>query len=271
MGGVCVFELTEVIEREMAKLAEVAGFLWERGWAESNGGNITVNLSDVARASRDAVDGAEHVALEGDYSALAGQFFASTGTMTRMREVARDWRMNAVIVRVDDEGKGYHIVWRGDDAKRPTSELFSHLGVHQAAQEAGRNSRAVVHTHPDELMVVTHIAEFNEEKRLSALLLGMAPEMVVYLHEGVALIPYELTGTTRLMAATAARVAEHSVYVWEKHGAVAIGDDVLEAFDLIDVANKAAKMLLQCRGAGVYPEGLTKAQIAELRVKFFGS
>ena len=27
-------------------VAEVAGYLWQKGWAERNGGNITVNITE---------------------------------------------------------------------------------------------------------------------------------------------------------------------------------------------------------------------------------
>ena len=29
------------------QVAEVAGYLWQKGWAERNGGNITVNVTDL--------------------------------------------------------------------------------------------------------------------------------------------------------------------------------------------------------------------------------
>ena len=32
------------LAREVNKVAEVAGYLWQKGWAERNGGNITVNV-----------------------------------------------------------------------------------------------------------------------------------------------------------------------------------------------------------------------------------
>lgn len=32
----------------MAEVAEVAGYLWQKGWAERNGGNITVNVTAYA-------------------------------------------------------------------------------------------------------------------------------------------------------------------------------------------------------------------------------
>ena len=30
------------LAREVNKVAEVAGYLWQKGWAERNGGNITI-------------------------------------------------------------------------------------------------------------------------------------------------------------------------------------------------------------------------------------
>ena len=33
------------LRAEIEKIAEVAGYLWQNGWAERNGGNITVNIT----------------------------------------------------------------------------------------------------------------------------------------------------------------------------------------------------------------------------------
>lgn len=35
------------LECQIADVAEVAGYLWQRGWAERNGGNISVNITDL--------------------------------------------------------------------------------------------------------------------------------------------------------------------------------------------------------------------------------
>ena len=34
------------LAQEVEKVAEVAGYLWQKGWAERNGGNITVNITE---------------------------------------------------------------------------------------------------------------------------------------------------------------------------------------------------------------------------------
>ena len=35
------------LKSEIQKVAEVAGYLWQKGWAERNGGNITVNVTEL--------------------------------------------------------------------------------------------------------------------------------------------------------------------------------------------------------------------------------
>ena len=37
----------EQLMAEIGRIAEVAGYLWTKGWAERNGGNISVNVTDL--------------------------------------------------------------------------------------------------------------------------------------------------------------------------------------------------------------------------------
>ena len=43
------------LAKEVNKVAEVAGYLWQKGWAERNGGNITVNITDVVDENNEAL------------------------------------------------------------------------------------------------------------------------------------------------------------------------------------------------------------------------
>ena len=42
-----ILEGRPALAAEVEKTAEVAGYLWQNGWAERNGGNITVNITDL--------------------------------------------------------------------------------------------------------------------------------------------------------------------------------------------------------------------------------
>ena len=41
-----ILENRPALAKEVNKVAEVAGYLWQKGWAERNGGNITVNITE---------------------------------------------------------------------------------------------------------------------------------------------------------------------------------------------------------------------------------
>ena len=56
--------------------------------------------------------------------------------------------------------------------------------------------------------------------------------------------------------------------MWEKHGVLAVDTDILNAFDQVDVLNKAAQIYVSARNMGFEPDGMTDAQMTELRDAF---
>ena len=89
-------QLTERI----AEVAEVAGYLWQKGWAERNGGNISYNVTDVADDALRALPPlGEPVALARPVENLCGHFFlvtaptAACGTSAPRRWTT--WRSSA--------------------------------------------------------------------------------------------------------------------------------------------------------------------------------
>ena len=41
-----ILEGREGLKAVVYQIAEVTGYLWQKGWAERNGGNITVNVTE---------------------------------------------------------------------------------------------------------------------------------------------------------------------------------------------------------------------------------
>ena len=82
------------------------------------------------------------------------------------------------------------------------------------------------------------------------------------------MIPYCLPSSEELADKTTESLLDHDVAIWEKHGAVAAGDDVLQAFDYIDVANKGAKLYLMCLASGFQPEGVSRQDMETLKQEF---
>ncbi|WP_102409031.1 rhamnulose-1-phosphate aldolase [Parabacteroides bouchesdurhonensis] len=253
---------------EIDRIAEVAGYLWTKGWAERNGGNISVNVSSFLTDDEKILPSlCPSVPLAEEVTELCGHVFYVTGTGKRMRYVAKDPFANGSLIRIADDGKSYDII--AEQAIAPTSELPSHLLMHNFVRRSGRDNRVVLHTHPTDLIGMTHCKPFLNSEVLTRTLWSMIPECRIIVPKGVGIVPYEIPGTLALAHATIEQLAHHDVVFWEKHGILAVGEDVIECFDAIDTLSKSAQIYFSARMAGFEPEGMTDEQLDGL-VEPFG-
>lgn len=257
-------------ERLVDQASRTAALLWQKGWAERNAGNLSVNVTEhvpvevplgLFRFIETPVEGEE----------LAGESFLVTASGARFRDVADNPARWLGVARVSKKLDGYYLLWGGKDADnfRPTSELPTHLRVHRLLLQKNASRKTLLHTHPDELLALTHLKGSLDEKALNRALGSMLPEVRMYVPSGVGIVPYHSPGSEALAAATVEQFARNRTAVlWEKHGALAVGKNPLDAFDTLDVLNKAATVRLKCLMAGQEPEGLSDAAMAELEKSF---
>ena len=252
------------LKSEIDKVAEVAGYLWLKGWAERNGGNITVNITEYADDAMRALPAISSPRPIGTVlPALKGCWFYCKGTQKRMRDLARDPMGNGSIIRILDDCASYEIV--ADLPVAPTSELPSHLSVHNYLLSNNYPYKASLHTHPIELVAMTHAGKFLEKDVATRLLWSMIPETKAFCPRGLGMVPYMLPSSVELAEATIKAISDdYDVVMWEKHGVFAVDRDIMDAFDQVDVLNKAAQIYLAGKGMGFEPEGMTDAQMAEL-------
>ena len=81
-------------------------------------------------------------------------------------------------------------------------------------------------------------------------------------------MPYRLPGSLRLAQETMKELEDYDVVMWEKHGVFAVDEDIIKAFDQVDVLNKAAQIYMSARSMGFEPEGMTRSQMAEISEVF---
>jgi rhamnulose-1-phosphate aldolase len=269
LRSVSVF-LNEASGKIIAETAEVAGFLWQRGWAERNAGNISVRLAPEDLAEACSSQNELIIPLTKRFQEIGGNFFLVTGKNTRMRDVAARPMENMLIIRLSDDGAGYSILSPDcETLLRPTSELSTHLDIHSLLVRKKPQQRVVMHTHATELVALTHIKDLCNERQLNKILWGMHPETKVFVPAGAGFVPYFLPGTTAIGEATVRVLEKHDIALWEKHGVFAIGKTPSETFDLIDIMTKSASVFFLCHSAGFDPEGLTDSQLDELgKLKF---
>ena len=188
-----------------------------------------------------------------------------TITGSRFRDIAKRPEDNVILARIRDKADGYEILCEpAKEDARLTSEFVSHLAVHAHLRRSDPAKKVVLHTHPDHLIALTHVERYASGRALTDLLWSMHPEMKVVVPEGVGLVRYVRPGSEELARATVEELRDHRLVLWEKHGCVAVGEDLFEAFDLVDIADKCARLFFLVKGAGVEPQGLSGAQLEEL-------
>ena len=203
--------------RIIAEIADVAGLLWNRGWAERNGGNISVDVTDILASGQTGTRSTVTCSI--NQSELAGRSFLVKVGGARMADVSRQPDKNVLLITIRSDLNGYDIVCGGrDENSRPTSEFNSHLKVHQYLRQHQMKQKVFLHTHPDYLIALSQVKEYCSEDSLNRILSGMHPEVKVNLPDGIGFAHYCCPGSEALADATIAAIQKHRVVVWEKHG-----------------------------------------------------
>ncbi len=267
--------LNENVIDEINKVSEVGSYLWLREWAERNGGNISVDITDIFGEIPTDLQSFPHCILKsvGEFSfpkESACHIFFVKGTGERIRELKKPEQAGCIL-RIDDQANGYHLLWggRGRDDYSPTSEFISHVEIIMAKQKAGSLDRCVVHTHPLELIMLSHHPDYvHSDDAFTHACWQMLPEVRAFVPRGIGVVPYCMPGSQMIANGTTAKLLVNDVAIWEKHGAVSTGKDALEAFDYIDVANKGAKLFLGCLASGFVPEGVSDMDMQDLKETF---
>lgn len=256
---------TIVLSNILKQLQEVSFMLWEKGWAESNAGNISVNISEEIKQNDITFSLKDPQPLRQSYPKLENQTFLITGTGKRMRDIPENPLESLCLIHIPEEADRFYFSADTSFCTAPSSELPAHLLIHDTIARHQSGQKVIFHTHPNELIALTHKPDLETERDFDRILLSMLPETAVFIPEGVGYVPYIMTGTEELAKASAEAFKKHRVVIWEKHGCLATGTDVFEAFDLVDLINKSAQIYFTCRSGGYDPEGLSDDQVDDLK------
>lgn len=266
-GFMSILDHREPLKKAIFDVAEVAGYLWMKGWAERNGGNITLNITEfIDNDIRKMPAISKPLPIGNTLPGLKGTYFYCKGTNMRMRDLARDPMSNGSVVRICDDCSNYEII--ADKPVVPTSELVSHLSIHNSFIQKGNGYKVVVHTHPIELVAFSHSDKYLKKDVLTKLLWSMIPETRAFCPKGLGIIPYRVPGSKELADETLKQLDEYDVVLWEKHGVVSVGKDVGEAFDMIDTLSKSAQIYVNAKNMGFEPDGMSNEQMNTIKKLF---
>ncbi|HPO90077.1 MAG TPA: rhamnulose-1-phosphate aldolase [Victivallales bacterium] len=251
-------------------MAKTGTDMWQRGWAEANGGNISLRLNSEQRALFELKKPLSEWIESGIKAPeLGGDIFAFTGTGRYLRNIELAPERNIGFIELNSDATAYRILWGFEPEGRPTSELSAHLLSHRSIKISTNNyAHAVIHTHTPKLIALTYIFDNLDTALLSTMLWRMHAECVVVFPEGVEFIPWIMAGSRELGEKTAISLLKRSLVVWEHHGVIGTGRNLDEAFGRIYVAEKAAEILLTCLSVGGIRKFLSNEQLEKIASNF---
>lgn len=242
---------------ELVEIAQICGWLAQWGWSEASGGNISIRLDDVPPEVIN-LPGGDSQPLPLTLPELAGRYFLVSGGGTRARDIAIDVEAGIGLYCVLPGGTEYRWLWGNN---RPTIELPSHMAIHAALVKDRPAHHAIIHTHPPNLIALSHLPELQTPGALSDMLLRVQSEARLILPEGIGFLPHHLPGSLELGLASAEAIRKHFVVLWQLHGALASGETLSKAADYLEVVNKAAQIFWTLANAGRKPNGMTDEDI----------
>jgi rhamnulose-1-phosphate aldolase len=249
---------------EIERFARVAEWLVRRGWAEANAGNMSYRLEDPTFPLWQGP--VEDFPLPVTFPSLEGQHFLVTATRSRARDLPTNPAKTTGLIKITDDGSSMRILW---GAGPPTSEFPAHLAIHAMCLEKRREMRAVLHTHPPNLIAMSHLPDLQDPCALDSALRMMHPEVSILVPDGIAGMEYHIPGTVELGLATRDALEHFSLAVWPMHGVVSLAEDMETALDQVEIIEKAAMIYLLVLATGQKPVGLSVSQISD-SCRFWG-
>jgi len=243
---------------------------FKKGWHERNGGNLSYRIKseEIEAVKTELNPVGEWFDIGTNVPSLAGEYFLVTGSGKYMRNVILAPQDNTAIVKINEKGEKYGIVWGLEQGGQPTSELPTHLANHAIKKDLtqGRN-RVIYHAHPANTIALTFVLPL-EDKIFTRELWEMATENPVIFPEGIGITPWMVPGGKAIADATGKLMKKYRVVIWAHHGMFVCGDDFDEAFGLMDTVEKAASIYVKVRAMGGKQQTISKQGFLDLAREF---
>ncbi len=250
------------------EMIEVTTNLYNHGWDERNGGNVSYLLdkSEVIDYL-DPTKIVRNIPIPFDGEDLKGRYFVVTGSGKYFKNVQNDPACNLGVIRVAEDGQSVDLLWGYTDGGVPTSELPSHLMTHISRLSVDPTNRIVMHCHATHLLAMTFSHELDE-KKFTKTLWQMCTECLVVFPEGVSILPWLIPGSIEIGKATAEKMKTTRLVIWPQHGVYGAGRNMDEVYGLIETAEKAAQVYTYVMAQGGIKQTLSVENLQRLADAF---
>ncbi|MEO0166289.1 MAG: class II aldolase/adducin family protein, partial [candidate division WOR-3 bacterium] len=165
------------LKKIIYQLGEVGTFLWQKGWAERNAGNLSVDVTELLHNRIKSLKKSKKLPFPVPDPILGNRFYLVTATGVRLRDIKKYPSDNILLVMIDRKLDGYYILNENKTDRPSTSEFISHLLIYAFLLKNKSDKKAILHTHPNHIIALTHIKEYANEKNFNKLVWSIHPEV----------------------------------------------------------------------------------------------
>lgn len=256
--------------RFMKEFIKISTDAWLKGWHERNGGNITYRLTEeeVKQISEFITEDSQAKSIGINVSNLANEYFLITGSGKFIRNISLEPSENIGIVKIDETGENYKVVWGLENGAKPTSELPSHLMSHSVKKELTNGShRVIMHSHATNVIALTFVLPLDGEV-FTRELWEMATECPIVFPEGVGVVPWMVPGGSDIARETSKLMEKHNVVIWAHHGVFCSEATLDLTFGLMDTVEKSAEILTKVLAMGGKRQTITPNNLRDVARDF---
>lgn len=221
---------------------------YNQGWHERNGGNLSYRMkTEEVDEIKDLLnENVEWLDIGTEVPNLAGEYFMVTGSGKYFRNVELDFEDSVAVIKVNEDGTKYKIVYGLVNGGRPTSELPTHLMNLEVLKLRDENLRVVYHCHPVNTIALTFVLPLDDEI-FTREIWEMMTECPIIFPKGIGVIPWMVPGGREIGVKTSEIMKQKDVAIWAHHGMFVCGHDFDEAFGLMHAIEKAAEILVKVK------------------------
>lgn len=249
------------------KFIQITYDAYLKGWHERNGGNLSYRIEqkeiDLIREFLCETNPFHEIGIK--VEELAGEYFLVTGSGKFFRNIIINPKDNIAIIKIDETGTKYSIVWGLTSGGIPTSELPSHLMCHQ--KKLKKEHRVILHSHPTNVIALTFVLP-QDDKTFTHELWEMATECPVVFPDGIGVIPWMVPGGKEIAELTSKAMEYYDSVIWAHHGMFCSGKNLDITFGLMDTIEKSAEILVKVISMGGKKQTITNENLKALAKDF---
>ncbi|MBP7310698.1 MAG: class II aldolase/adducin family protein [Candidatus Cloacimonetes bacterium] len=203
------------------RISRVAEAIFHHGWAEANAGNLSIDISKIVIRYFPA-------------SPSSTRYYLVSRSGSRFRDLKHSPDDGLMIVELSPRQRFYP-----QDAI-PTSEWPCHKAMHEA--DTDWQYPCLLHSHSTEIIALCNTPLINNPYKLNAVLAKLLPELGIYLPKGIAVSEPAPPGSLQLAKCSVSSIDDRQILIWPGHGLLCRARDIDTALDLMEIANKAARI-----------------------------